>query len=255
MSHAISRHCCQGVWTVLRFNWHLHLIALVGIIASISAAVFLTGPVSLLFAALAFGAVCSVLLSFVATWIAYDASGLYQSDWLRPLVANARHAANIHAGFDEITPILHESFPMTAWKIFDFYHAEKHTEISIQRARKAHPPDPTTISIDTEKIPLNDQSIDCAVLFLAAHEIRDHRERVAFFRELRRVLAKYGKIVVTEHLRDAANIAAYSIGAWHFHSRAEWLSTFREAGLHVANEHRNNLFITTFLLVADENTH
>ena len=41
-----------------------------------------------------------------------------------------------------------------------------------------------------------------------------------FFRELKRVLAPGGRVIVTEHLRDLANIAAYSIGAWHFHQRA-----------------------------------
>lgn len=255
MSHAIKRHCCQGVWSVLRFNWHLHLIALVVIIVFVSAAIFLTGLASFLFATLAFGAVCSLLLSIVATWVAYDASGLYQLHWLVPFVENAKFATNIHAGFDEISPLLRRRSAKATWKIFDFYQAEKHTEISIQRARKAHPPSPDTIPISTENMPLDDRSMDCAVLFLAAHEIRDHQERVTFFRELKRVLTLHGKIIVTEHMRDVANIAAYSVGAWHFHSKAEWLSTFREAGLHVSQEYRNNLFITTFVVVADEYTH
>jgi hypothetical protein len=68
------------------------------------------------------------------------------------------------------------------------------------------------------------------------------------------VLAPGGRVIVTEHLRDLANIAAYSIGAWHFHPRAEWFATFRAAGFHVAREFRNNLLITTFVLEPDANT-
>ena len=58
---------------------------------------------------------------------------------------------------------------------------------------------------------------------------------------------------VTEHLRDFANITAYSIGAWHFHPRAEWLATFQGAGFRVAREFRNNLLITTFILEPEAN--
>ena len=86
----------------------------------------------------------------------------------------------------------------------------------------------------------------------AAHEIRDRGERIGFFRGLRRVLRPHGRVIVTEHLRDFANIIAYSVGAWHFHPRGEWLATFDAAGFRVAREFRNNPFITTFILEAHE---
>jgi SAM-dependent methyltransferase len=251
MVQPINRRPFAGVWTIIRFNWHFHLIALVAIAVLMVGAVYLPGLWALACAGCAVMAIFSVLISLFATWHAYDASGLYQLSWLTPELGAARHAANIHAGFDETTALLKFAFPDIDWKIYDFYHPDKHTEISIRRARRAQPPSPETTGISTEHIPLADGSLDRALLILAAHEIRDHGERVIFFRELKRVLAPGGRVIVTEHLRDFANIAAYSIGAWHFHSRTEWLETFSESGFRVAREFRNNLLITSFILEPD----
>ncbi len=62
------------------------------------------------------------------------------------------------------------------------------------------------------------------------------------------MLAKTGKIIVTEHLQDRANFLAYNIGFFHFHSRTTWLNTFQSAGLNVADEIKVTPFITTFIL-------
>jgi SAM-dependent methyltransferase len=252
MAQSMKRRPFQGVWTIIRFNWHFHAIALAAITILFSGAAFLSGFAALLCALIAASAAFSVLLSLLATWHAYDASGLYQPAWLATELNHTRNAANIHAGFDETTVSLKSAFPEIDWQVFDFYDPAKHTEISIRHARRAHPPSPETMPISTDHIPLVDSSLDRVLLILAAHEIRDHDERVAFFRELNRVLAPGGRVIVTEHLRDLANIAAYSIGAWHFHPRAEWLATFHEAGFHIAREFRNNLLITTFVLESDE---
>jgi SAM-dependent methyltransferase len=255
MAALMKRHPLQGVWTVIRFNWHLHAIASLTILVLAAAAWLLHGPASMLMTALAAGAALSVMASLFATWLAYDASGLYQMAWLAPLIGHPCHAANIHAGFDETTALLQAGFPCCEWTVFDFYQAAKHTEISIRRARTAHPPSPDTMAIDTDRIPLASATLDCAVMFLAAHEIRDSHERVGFFREINRVLLDNGRVIVTEHLRDIANIAAYSIGAWHFHTRSEWLATFQAAGFRVEREFRNNPLITTFVLTRDESAH
>ena len=255
MAQSVNRRPFQGVWTVIRFNWHLHAIALSAAAILLAGSLFLTDYAALVCAVTAALAVLTITISLLATWHAYDASGLYQPTWLAPELEDAHHAANIHAGFDETTGMLKSAFPHIDWHIFDFYDPAKHTEISIRRARKAHPPSPDTIGIETGRIPLPDASLDRVLLLLAAHEIRDRQERVCFFRELKRVLAPGGRVIVTEHLRDLPNIAAYSIGAWHFHPRAEWLATFHAAGWRVAREFRNNLLITTLILESDEDTH
>lgn len=248
MAGILKRHALQGVWTVLRFNWHLHTAALVLALVFLSGYRWLDGPAAMVALAAGLGVLGSVALSLVATWWAYDASGLYQMVWLRPEISGARRAAHIHAGFDESYEFLQSFFPETSWQVFDFYDPAKHTEISIRRARKARPPVPGTVGVQTNALPLPDAFLDRVPLFLAAHEIRDHEERVRFFREIHRVLNAQGRLIVTEHLRDTANIAVYSAGAWHFHTRSEWLRTFEEAGFRVSRTFRNNRFITTFVL-------
>lgn len=248
MAGIMSRHPLQGVWTVVRFNWHLHVAALALAVVFLSIAWFLTGIPALLSAVIGFGIIASITVSLVATWWAYDASGLYRMDWLRDEMSGVKNAANLHAGFDETSKLLEKLFPESSWRVFDFYDPAKHTEISIRRARKAHPPSEKTIAITTNSIPLTDGSLDRALLFLAAHEIREHGERVGFFREIRRALRTDGRVIVTEHLRDVANIAVYSLGAWHFHTRGEWLQTFEDAGFHVVRTFSNNPFIFTFVL-------
>ncbi len=253
MAGTMKRSAAQGLWTVVRFNWHLHLIALAVVAAPVVASCYLADLPKIVALVAAAGAFLSLLLSLAATWIAYDASGLYRFSWLDPLIAGAETGANLHAGFDETTRLLKFSFPSIDWRIFDFHDPAAHTEISIRRARRAHPPEPGTVAINTAAIPLPTGALDAAVLFLAAHEIRDSGERVRFFRELRRVLTPGGRVIVTEHLRDLPNILVYSIGAWHFHPRREWLAAFDAAGFGIAREFRNNPFITTFVLTADAN--
>lgn len=249
----MKRKSFHGVRTVVRFNWHLHAIALATCLVLAAAGCYLTGIASALAWLAAAAAFVQIVVSLAATWIAYDASGLYRLEWLAPLLEGAECGGNFHAGFDETSPLLWDRFPGIHWRVFDFYDPEKHTEISIRRARKVQPPSPQTVAIRTGHIPLADGSLDCALLILAAHEIRDPEERAGFFTELLRSLAPGGRVIVTEHLRDPANIAAYSMGAWHFHTRAAWLATFHAAGFHVAREFRNNAFITTFVLEPNEN--
>jgi hypothetical protein len=222
MAPTVSRSAFQGVWTVLRFNWHLHALALALVGVLLVSAFYLPAPARIVAFLAAVAAFLPIPISLAATWVAYDASGLYELSWLAPMLVGARRGANFHAGFDETTPVLQATFPSIDWKVLDFYDPAKHTEISIRRARNAYPPAPDTVPIRTDTILLPDARLDVALLFLAAH------------------------------LRDLPNILAYSIGAWHFHPRSEWLATFEAAGFHVVGEFRNNPFITTFVLRADE---
>ncbi|MGH9946775.1 MAG: methyltransferase, partial [Pyrinomonadaceae bacterium] len=57
-----------------------------------------------------------------------------------------------------------------------------------------------------------------------------------------------GRMVVVEHLRDSWNFISYNIGAFHFHSRSEWLNCFRVAGFAVEREKKLTPFITAFFL-------
>lgn len=244
----MKRSPFQGVATVVRFNWHFYAFALAGVAAlGIAATV---APAWLARASVVAAALVTftVVISLLATWLAYDASGLYRFDWLAPWLPAHGRAANIHAGFDESTALLRAHFPGLSWSVFDFYDPEKHTEISIRRARLACPPSADTVRIPTRGLPLANASFDRILLLLAAHEIRDAQERSDFFKELHRILAPGGLVIVAEHLRDRPNIAAYNLGAWHFHRPAAWKTAFASAGFEPAATLKPAPFITAFIL-------
>lgn len=179
----------------------------------------------------------------------YDFSDLYKLSWLDNLQQNNKERIiNITAGFDETSYLLKSKYSIAELIVADFYDPLKHTEISIKRARKAYPAYPDTKQVVTNHLPLQDGCADKIFTILSAHEIRNDDERITFFKELRRVLATTGHIILTEHLRNAPNFLAYNIGFFHFHSKATWLMTFESAGLTVSNEMKITPFIITFIL-------
>lgn len=239
----------QGVWNVVRFNWPFYLVAVGATMALVS--LWVGGPANLRsYAVVALAlTLLPLLLSLLITAYIYDFSGLYQFQWLPEPAPVPATLLTLSAGFDEISAYLAHKHPTASLLAVDFYDDARHTEASIQRARRACPPYPGTCPVDTRAaLPLADGSIGLAVAFLAAHEIRDAAERVTFFREIARVLAPAGTMVVTEHLRDPANFMAYTIGFLHFHSHRAWLATFAEAGLQVEREVKLTPFITSFFL-------
>ena len=247
----MSRSSFQGVATVVRFNWHFYLIALGAVATLLILAALTAGWPAIVCLAVSALVILTLGISLVATWLAYDASGLYRLDWLDRWLSGQGQAANIHAGFDETTALLRDRFPRFTWSVFDFYDPVRHTEISIRRARNACPPPAETIAISTPRLPVPNGSFDRILLTLAAHEIRDATERIAFFRELRRALAPGGLIIVTEHLRDWPNLAAYNLGSFHFHHPSTWRTSFAAAGFVPVATVKPAPLITTFVLKPD----
>lgn len=239
----------QGTWNIIRFNWHFYALAVALVVA-----VFLISEK--LNASLRLPSLFVVLLIIVATLISlgvscyiYDFSDLYKLTWLDKLRHNDREKIiNINAGFDETSSLLKEKFPTSILSVFDFYDSEKHTEVSIKRARKAYPPFPGTQQTSTTHLLSANDSADKIFIMFSAHEIREREERISFFRELKRVLAVNGQIILTEHLRDRANFLAYNVGFLHFYSKNEWLNIFQSTGLRVVDEIKITPFVTTFIL-------
>jgi ubiquinone/menaquinone biosynthesis C-methylase UbiE len=197
-------------------------------------------------------AILTISISLLVSFYVYDLSGLYQLKWL-PNSDNKR-ILSINAGFDETSDIIKSKFPFSKLTICDFYDPEKHTEVSIKRARKSYPPLADTIQVSTEQLPFPDSSFDYTLVILAAHEIRDEKERVHFFKELNRVTSPTGQVFLTEHLRDLNNFMAYTIGFFHFHPRKSWLRTFDQSKLRVSREIKTTPFITTFILEKNGDT-
>ncbi|MGI8788796.1 MAG: class I SAM-dependent methyltransferase [Pyrinomonadaceae bacterium] len=239
----------QGVFNIVRFNWHFYALSL-GVLLLLAVLYnFLNEPFRLISAVLFFGIILANFITLFVSFYVYDLSNLYKLDWLNdlPIEENAR-IVNINAGFDETSELLKDKFKDARLVVFDFYDSKKHTEVSIERARKAYAPYSNTRQMATDCLPLADNSADKVFAILSAHEIRNDEERKLFFAEIKRALKTDGQIIVTEHLRDTANFLAYNIGFFHFHSKRAWLKTFASAELKVKKEIKITPFITTFIL-------
>jgi len=247
------RNPFQGVLNIVRFNWHFYALAF-GLVAAILLSTMMLSTTWSLYAYWVCGLiVVPTIISLSVSYYVYDLSGLYNFNWLNDTV-QAGKTVNISAGFDETSALLLTKFGPSELVALDFYEPTKHTEISIRRARKAYPAFPNTKCVETNRLPLTDRSIDNLFVIFSAHEIRDHAERILFFKELNRSMKPGGQIIVVEHLRDFKNFLAYNIGFFHFQSRATWMMTFREAQLDLHQEIKFTPFITTFLLKSNGNT-
>ncbi len=239
----------EGVYNIVRFNWHFYVLAFAAIFLILLGGLFLWPSCSLL-AIIASALIALPLISsLLVSYYIYDRSALYSLSWLDQLsLRKGRLIVNIHAGFDESSHLLKHKFPEAELSVLDFYDPVKHTEVSIKRARKAYPAFPGTQAISTSQLPLAESSSDCIFLILAAHEIRNEEERLAFFNGLKQALKPGGKIIVTEHLRDLPNFLAYTIGFFHFLPESHWRKAFNDSGLHIEQRFRITLFINTFIL-------
>jgi SAM-dependent methyltransferase len=245
----IGRTPFQGVSNIVRFNWHFYVIGAALIVLLIIAS--LLAPVAIsLFITIVIGlTVLGIIFSLAVSHYVYDRSHLYTLDWLEDLaIPEQARIITINAGFDETSVLLAQKFPKANLTVFDFYDPAKHTEISIERARKAYSIFPGTISIRTSHVPLERGVADYIFLILAAHEIRDPKERIQFFDQLQESLKPGGSIIVTAHLRDVPNFIAYNFGFFHFFSKKEWKDTFTSADLNIIKENKITPFISTFIL-------
>ena len=248
----LKRKPFQGVYNILRFNWHFFAIAF-----AVATFLFLIKDsfgeiLSILIGISAFLIGLSVLVSLLVSFYVYDISKLYQFSFLPNF--NGETVLNITAGFDETSTILKDKFPKIDLTIVDFYDEKKHTEVSIKRARKAYPRVENTHSVSTKKLPFPNDFFDHAVAVFSAHEIRKDEERIQFFKEMSRVTKTNGEIFVTEHLRDIYNFAAYNIGFFHFHSLQTWSKTFSNARLIIKRTIKTTAFVTTFIITKNGNT-
>ncbi len=245
----VKRKSFQGVGNIVRFNWHFYVIALVLVVCFLllkdllpyyfqNAATVLVGL-----------AVLGTFVSLAVSYYVYDYTGLYTLQWLDDLDVKATNSiVNINAGFDETSALLQAKYPTALLTVLDFYDPARHTEVSIERARKAYPAYPCTISVSTGDIPLQPNTIQYAFLILAAHEIRDDEERRIFLEQLRDSLSAGGKIIVVEHLRDVNNFLAYNFGFFHFLAHSTWINNFSKAGLSIDSETKLTPFISCFVL-------
>ncbi len=169
----------QGLGNIVRFNWHFYVISIAVLLAVLLWNHWYPTPYRTLVSLTTIFAIGTIAVSLLVSHIVYDLSDLYALKWLGNL--DNQKILNISAGFDETSVIIENSFHGATLAICDFYDPKKHTEVSIKRARKAYPPHPETISVQTDLLPFPDNTFHTSLVILSAHEIREEKERIQFF--------------------------------------------------------------------------
>lgn len=239
----------QGVWNIMRFNRRLLGVAGLASASLALVAGLVDGPWAPWCGVASVAIAVQMVVSLLVSHHIYDRSGLYDFRWLETIATrDPGSIVAISAGFDETSPLLRACYPRSTVHVLDFYDARSHTEASLSIARNATPSAPGSLAVSSTALPVAAMSADLVFVIFAAHEIRDEDERIACFRELHRVLAPDGRVILVEHLRDLPNVIAYSLGALHFHSRATWSRAFAASGLEVEREVACTRFVSAFIL-------
>jgi len=244
----VRRKPFQGITNIIRFNWHFYVLAIVFIALLHIVKPFAADVLHPMIGISGLLIILSIVISLIVSFYVYDLSGLYKFDWLSLSIPSNASVVNINAGFDETSFVLKEKYPSIQLTVLNFYNPEKHTEVSIKRARKAYGAYSGTKTIETSNISLAPNSIDFIFCVLSAHEIRARGERKLFFEQLNKAMKHDGRIIVVEHLRDVANFLAYNIGFFHFHSKNEWKRTFEASDLSIEKQLKITPFIKAFIL-------
>jgi SAM-dependent methyltransferase len=239
----------SGVMNIVRFNWPWYVASVVvttALVLSLSLGL-VRGAAALVVVAGVFAADFWLLSSLAVSHYVYDRSAVARGEWLGAVdPASVRAGAIFHAGQDEATAAVRRQLPGIPFQHFDFFDAERNGTPSLERARARAAVRATQIAAG--RIPLDDATLDLALVAFAAHEIRQDEERASFFRELARTLAPSGRLLVVEHLRDGWNFLAYGPGAFHFLSRGTWLGTFAAGDLRLVRESSCTSFVRVFEL-------
>lgn len=236
---------------LVSFNRHFFAIAILASAAGIALFVIFENPFVRAFLAAGVGlAVYFVVASVIAAFCIYDASDLYKLTWwpARCLDRSPEYGVLVHAGFDPTSAKIRANFPQMQLRILDFFDAKTTTEPSIQQAHRLVPPSEPGERIRVDAWPVDSASQDVVFAMTAVHELRGVQERIAFFRETKRIIKRGGKVIVIEQLRSFCNFACFGVAAFHFFSRRTWLEAFAATDLAVSDEFRITPFLRAFVL-------
>ena len=242
----VTRRPFQGVLNILDFNRHFYFYGIGVLLLYLLAAWTLNFP-AIISILVVIGFLYGLLMPLIVSAYVYDFSNYYSLDWLDAYIDDpnaALNIVNINAGFDETSFIIKHKLNKSNLSVYDFYNEKQHTEPAIIRARKVSLVYPNTQQINSNRIPLANDSTDIVFLLSSAHEIRNLSEKVDFLKECKRICKLTGKVILVEHLRDFPNFLAFTIGFNHFFSKKAWISAFRKAGFSSFKEQKFTPFMS-----------
>ncbi|WP_172625669.1 class I SAM-dependent methyltransferase [Chryseobacterium panacisoli] len=138
--------------------------------------------------------ILNIIASFIASYILYDNSDLYELKGLNEFLdwEKIENAVVIHASFDPLSGKLEKKYPNINFTVCDIYGNRHEHESGIEVSKKMFPPNPKEIRISPDSLPFESESQDMILAVTALHEILDHHKRVLFFKEAKRILKKGG---------------------------------------------------------------
>jgi SAM-dependent methyltransferase len=191
-----------------------------------------------------------LFVSLGVSHLIYDRSDLYRYTWLKRALGSPRGSRMVfcHSGFDEASAHLAEVIGNSEWMVLDHHDPVSMTEPSVSRARALFPPTPGTVAAPYDHWPVQDGWADVVFGMLAIHELRTVEERAKWFSEAGRTLTAGGRVVIVEHVRDAANFLAFGPGFLHFHSMENWRRSWEQAGLRLNDGFRISPWVRVFVI-------
>lgn len=179
--------------------------------------------------------ICNILLALYASYQLYDRSDLYRPKKLLKdmAITDVDKVIMLHASFDPISSKLEELMGPDKLKIYNLYGNRHEDEASVKISNRVFPPNPRQVIVDPKQLPDKDNSIDYILAITAAHEILRQEDRIAFFKEAKRVLKSGGRLILCEQMRNTINFIFFNIGAFHFVKGNDWQVAIDKAGLTV----------------------
>lgn len=247
----MNRGKWQGMLAIVRFNWPFYLVAALVFVGAVVGIFLSRDPwVLALCGAIAAGSGYFLFVSLGVSHLIYDRSDLYRWGWMERALGGGKRGCIVfcQSGFDEASEPLRERLADAEWRILDHFDATTMTEESVRRARKLYPPTQGTEAAPFGEWPVGDGWADLVFGILAIHELRTVGERAMWFAEAKRCLTDGGRIVVVEHVRDAANFLAFGPGFLHFHSVKNWERSWEAEGLRLTDVFRITPWLRVFII-------
>lgn len=228
----------SGAARIFLYNWPTYVGTWTVAVALAVAAAFVRGASGAVLGAAAAVALVWSAASLAVSHYVYDRSPLVEGRWLSSLLpARTQTWATIDAGLDAEVA-LEEVMPGRCLARLDVYDGTTVRAPSVERARTLTPRSHAATRCPATALALPDASCDVVGVVFTAHEIRDAGAREQFFLDVKRALRGGGRLLLVEHLRDAANFLAFGPGFLHFQPRAEWLRLAGAADFRIAAETR-----------------